>query len=86
MIEGFFAIVASFLALAVPLGIPLFAHRWGSLMVVVAAGTALFVWMIVDFANGGTAIVGRFLAGLMLVGFCGGAIAKFVMLLGRTKD
>jgi hypothetical protein len=84
--EGVLALSASLLAFVVPLALMLFLQRWRAFLVAVAAGVAVFAAMTVDFANGGTAIVGQFLGGLMLFGFAGGTIAKFVMLLTRQQE
>lgn len=83
---GVFALLLSVLAFAVPLAIVLFSTRWRSYAVVLVVGAAFFWWLDSDIrtAPGGGAI-GAFLGGMMLVGFGAGAIAKFVMLLGRVR-
>lgn len=83
--EGVLALFASLLAFVVPLALMLFLQRWRTFLVAVAASVAVFIAMTVDFVSGGTAIVGQFLAGLMLFGFAAGTIAKFVMLLTRRS-
>jgi hypothetical protein len=83
---GLFAIVASFLAFVVPLGVPLLAQRWRSYFITLAIGAAFFAWLTWDIgrqAPGTEGFPGAFLGGLMLFGFAGGAIARFVMLLSR---
>ena len=83
---GLFAIVASFLAFMVPLGIPLLAQRWRSFFVTLAFGAAFFAWLTWDIGRqpaGTESFPGAFLGGLMLFGFAGGAVARFVMLLSR---
>ncbi len=82
---GILALFASLLAFVVPLTVVLSAQKWKSFLSVLATGVLLFGWMTWDFAGGGSAVIGEFLAGLMLFGFSAGAIAKFVMLIGRTK-
>jgi hypothetical protein len=83
---GVIALLVSVLAFAVPLAIVLFTMRWRSYAVVLALGAAFFWWLDNDIrtAPGGGAI-GAFLGGMMLVGFGAGAVAKFVMLLGRVR-
>lgn len=83
---GFFAIVLSVLAFMIPVGIPLLAGRWRSYLVVLALGAAFFAWL--DWEIGrqppeAEGFPGPFLGGLMLFGFIGGAIARFVMLVSR---
>lgn len=84
--EGVLALFASFLAFVVPLALMLFMQRWRSFIVALALGAAVFAIMTADFANGGSALVGQFLGGLMLFGFAAGTIAKFAMLLSRHAD
>jgi hypothetical protein len=86
--SGLFAIASAFLAFAVPLAVPLFVRRWQTLLVVVAVGAAFFAWLAYDLQQDGAAaaMIGSFLGGLMLIGFAFGAIAKFVMLIGRPKS
>ena len=83
---GLIAIVASFLAFAVPLGIPLLAQHWRSYFITLALGAVFFAWLTWDIGRqppGSESFPGAFLGGLMLFGFAGGAIARFVMLLSR---
>ncbi|MGV3490486.1 MAG: hypothetical protein ACO1OG_04110 [Devosia sp.] len=79
------ALIGAFLSFIVPLRIPLFAQRWTTLGITVAIGAVFFVWVNMDLASptGITNALGPFLFGLMLFGFAGGVIAKFVMLLSR---
>lgn len=84
MIAGTFAIIAALLSFAVPLAIPLFAQRWRTFAIILALAAAFFAWLTWDIQRGGSWI-GPFLGGLMLFGFGAGAIAKFVMLLGRRQ-
>ena len=84
--SGVLALVGAFLAFAIPISIPLFAQRWRSYLVILAAGVMYFGWMTVDINAGGSGLGGPFLGGLMLFGFAGGAIAKFVMLLSGAKS
>lgn len=86
MIAGTIAIFAALLSFAVPLAIPLFAGRWRSYAVILALGAAFFGWLTWDIQRGGDNWVGPFLGGLMLFGFAAGAIAKFVMLIGRRHE
>lgn len=81
--SGVVAIAASVLAFLVPLAVPLFAMRWRSFLVVLGLGAAFFAWLTLDLQQGGSTWLGPFLGGLMLFGFAAGAIAKFVMLVGR---
>lgn len=90
MIEGTIAVIAAVLSFLVPLAIPLFAQRWRTFAVVLALAGAFFGWLNWDIGRGavsdppaGGNLIGPFLGGLMLFGFGAGAIAKFVMLLGR---
>jgi hypothetical protein len=83
---GLFAILASFLAFALPLGIPLMAQRWRSFFIVLALGAAFFAWLTWDLGRqppGTESFPGAFLGGLMLFGFAGGVVARFVMLVSR---
>ncbi len=83
---GVFAILLSFVAFAVPLGIPLLAQGWRSYAITLALGAAFFAWLTWDIGRlppGSESFPGPFLGGLMLFGFAGGAIARFVMLLSR---
>lgn len=83
---GVFALVAALLAFAVPMALPLLAQRWRSLGVLLLAGLAFFAWLNADItAHDGGGAIGAFLGGLMLVGFAGGVLARFVMLLGRPR-
>ena len=83
--SGIVAVVASFLAFAIPIAAPLFAQTWRGFAIVLGAGVLFFTWVTFDLANpaGVTQVLGSFVFGLALFGFAGGAIAKFVMLLGR---
>jgi hypothetical protein len=93
VIEGTIAIIAAVLAFLVPAAIPLFAQRWRTFAIVLALAAAFFGWLTWDIQR---AIlgdppdsgnwIGPFLGGLMLFGFGAGAIAKFVMLLGRQPE
>lgn len=82
---GLFALVAAGLCFMVPLAVPLFAMRWRSFFVLLGLGAAFFGWLTLDLPNpqGISQMLGSFLGGLMLIGFAAGAIAKFVMLVGR---
>lgn len=83
---GLVAIIASFFAFVVPLGIPLMAQRWRSYFMTLALGAAFFAWLTWDLGRqppGTESFPGAFLGGLMLFGFAGGAIARFLMLLSR---
>lgn len=83
--DALFALVLAFLAFSVPMAIPLFAQRWRSLGLVVLAGALFFGWLTLEMPVEGTLPngIGQFLGGLMLFGFAGGVIARFVSLLGR---
>jgi len=85
--SGALALVAAFLAFAVPIAVPLLATTWRSFVIVVAAGALFFTWVTYDLSNpaGITQLLGAFVFGLALFGFAGGVIAKFVMLLGRRR-
>ena len=85
MIEGGFAILAATLSFLVPMAVPLFATRWRTLLIVLAAGAVFFAWLTVEMPVPGTipAGIGSFLGGLMLTGFAFGMIAKAVSLVGR---
>lgn len=82
---GAFAILVSVLAFLLPLGVPLLTSRWRSYFIALALATGFFVWLTVDLSQpGGTlSFIGPFLGGMMLFGFAAGAIARFVMLVGR---
>jgi hypothetical protein len=81
---GAVAILVGLLCFAVPLAIPLFAQRWRTFAIVVALGVVFFAWLTVDIQQAGDQHwIGQFLGGLMLFGFAGGTIAKFVMLISR---
>jgi hypothetical protein len=83
---GAFALIASLLSFVVPLAIPLFAQRWRTFAAILALGAAFFAWLTSDIGRDPSANwIGPFLGGLMLLGFAAGAIAKFVMLLGRRS-
>ncbi len=84
--EWLLAFIASFMAFGIALAIPLFVQRWIELAVVVAAGAAFFGWLTWDLgqiSEGEIKLIGPLLGGLMLFGFVGGAIAKFVMLVSK---
>ena len=83
---GIIAIVAAFLAFVVPLAIPLFVQRWRTFFIVVAVAVVFFTWLTLDMGRGSDNWIGPFLGGLMLAGFCGGAIAKLVALIGKRSD
>ena len=80
---GIVAIVAAFLAFAVPLALPLFARTWRSFGVMVLLAVAFFAWLANDLQRAEPTAIGSFLGGLMLIGFAFGAIARFVILIGR---
>ena len=83
--SGAIALVAAFVAFAIPIAVPLFVTNWRSFAITIAAGALFFSWVTFDLSNplGVTQSLGPFVFGLALFGFAGGAIAKFVMLLGR---
>ncbi len=83
--DALFALVLAVLAFAVPMAVPLFTQRWRSLGVVVMGGVLFFTWLTVEMPVEGTLPhgIGAFLGGLMLFGFAGGTLARFVSLLGR---
>lgn len=84
--EWLLALVAAFLAFAIALAVPLFVQRWSRLALVVLVGAAFFAWLTWDLgqaAAGEIKLIGPLLGGLMLFGFAGGVIAKFVMLVAR---
>lgn len=85
--SGIVAIVAAFLAFVVPLAITLLVQQWRTFFMVLAAAVAFFGWLTLDLQRGEpsglAALLGPLLGGLMLFGFAAGAIAKFVMLVGR---
>ena len=92
MIEGAIAIIAVFLSFAVPLAIPLFAQRWRTFAIILALAGAFFAWLNWDIQRadlgdpmGEENWIGPFLGGLMLGGFAAGALAKFVMLVGKRQ-
>lgn len=81
---GLFALFAAFLAFAVPLAIPLFVQRWRTFLIVISVAVAFFTWLTFDMQQADESHwMGPFLGGLMLLGFGAGAIAKFVMLIGK---
>lgn len=84
-VDALFALVLAFFAFALPMAVPLFAQRWRSLGLVILAGVLFFAWLTLEMETEGTLPhgVGPFLGGLMLFGFAGGTIARFVSLLGR---
>ena len=87
--DSILAIIAATLAFAVPLAIPLFVQRWPTFLIVLAAAAVFFSWLTLDLQQippGEQALIGPLLGGLMLMGFGAGAVAKFVMLIGRRKE
>lgn len=93
MIEGAFAIIAAALSFLVPAAIPLFAQRWRTFAIILGLGVVFFAWLTwdiqsasIDGQTGSDNWIGPFVGGLMLFGFAGGAIAKFVMLVGRRVE
>ena len=82
------ALVGALLSFAVPLAIPLFAQRWRTFAIILALAAAFFGWLTWDLqrASPGGNWIGPFLGGLMLFGFGAGAVAKFVMLLGKAQE
>jgi hypothetical protein len=82
---GAIAIVAALLSFLVPLAIPLFAQRWRSYAIILALAALFFAWLTWDIQRSEASWIGAFLGGLMLTGFAAGAIAKFVMLVGRRR-
>jgi hypothetical protein len=85
--SGAFAVFAGLLCFAIPLAVPLFVQRWRTFAIIVALAVAFFAWLTWDIERtGGVHWIGSFLGGLMLFGFAAGAIAKFVMLVGRRPD
>jgi len=87
VIEGAFAVVVATLSFLVAMAIPLFALRWRTLLIVIAVGAAFFAWLTLEVSVPGSipSAIGTFLGGLMLLGFAGGAIARFVSLLGKRS-
>ena len=84
---GILALIAAVLAFAIPMAIPLLARRWRAYAVVLALAVPFFIWLNADItAQAGGGAIGAFLGGLMLTGFSAGAIARFVMLLGRPRE
>lgn len=83
--SGALALVAAFLAFAIPIAVPLFVTSWRGFAIVVGVGALFFTWVTFDLSTptGVTQLLGPFILGLALVGFAGGVVAKFVMLLGR---
>lgn len=83
--DALLALVLALLAFAVPMAIALFARRWRSLALVALAGALFFAWLTLELPAEGSLPhgIGPFLGGLMLFGFVGGVIARFVSLLGR---
>jgi len=93
VIEGAIAIIAAVLSFLVPAAIPLFAQRWRTFAIILGLGVAFFAWLTWDIQRAGPGDppgsgnwIGPFLGGLMLFGFGAGAIAKFVMLVGRRAE
>ena len=87
--SGLVALVVSALAFLVPLAVPLFAQRLRTFAIILAIFVVFFLWLNGDIASsppGQPHWLGPFLGGLMLVGFTGGAIAKFVMLVSRRPE
>lgn len=83
--SGVVAIVTALLAFGIPIAVPLFAQRWRTLLILVVLGVLFFAWVNLDLAtpDGVTHALGTFTFGLMLFGFAGGVIAKFVMLISK---
>ena len=83
--SGVIAIVTALLAFGIPIAVPLFAQRWRTLVILLVLGVLFFGWVTLDLAapDGITQTLGPFTFGLMLFGFAGGVIAKFVMLISR---
>jgi len=87
LIEGAWAIFLAFICFLVPMAIPLFAMRWRSYVLVLAAAALFFGWLTLEMETPGTipSGIGAFLGGLMLFGFAAGAIARLVSLIGKTN-
>ncbi len=85
---GIFALILAFVAFAVAIAMPLFAQRWKTVGIMVAGAVLFFGFVTYDLPHpdGITQVLGPFVFGLMLFGFAGGVIAKFVMLLGRRPE
>lgn len=85
---GIFALILAFVAFAAAIAMPLFAQRWKTLGIMVAGAVLFFGFVTYDLPHpdGITQVLGPFVFGLMLFGFAGGVIAKFVMLLGRRPE
>lgn len=88
MIEGAWAIFVACFCFVASMAVPLFAQRWRTFFIVLAIAVIFFGWLTLDLPNPGSiaAGIGTFIAGLMLTGFAFGAIARFVMLVGRRND
>jgi hypothetical protein len=86
--EGFFALIAATLSFLIAMAVPLFAQRWRTLGIIVAVGAVFFGWLTVEMPVAGSipSGIGAFLGGLMLFGFAGGVIARFVTFLGRRPE
>ena len=84
---GAWAIVLAFLCFIGPMAVPVIAQTWRSYLTVVGVAVLFFAWMTLEVERPGSipSLIGAFLGGLMLTGFAFGAIAKFVMLLGRKS-
>jgi hypothetical protein len=88
MIEGIWAIVVACFSFLVPMAVPLFVQRWRTFLIILVAAAAFFGWLTLEMPIAGSipAGIGAFLGGLMLLGFAGGAIAKFIGLVGRQPQ
>lgn len=85
---GFWALILAGLCFIGAMALPLALPGWRSLLVVSVVAGLFFGWIAIEIEVPGSPAqaIGSFLAGLLLVGYAAGAIAKFVALIGRRPD
>lgn len=85
---GFWALLLAGLCFIGAMALPLALPGWRSLLAVTVVAAAFFGWMAMEVEVPGSLAqsVGPFLAGLLLVGYAAGAIARTVGLIGRRRD
>ena len=84
---GFWALLLAGFCFIGAMALPLALPGWRSLLVVSAVAALFFFWIAAEIEVAGSLAqaIGPFLAGLLLVGYAAGAIARTVALLGRRR-
>jgi hypothetical protein len=85
---GFWALILAGLCFIGAMALPLALPGWRSLLAVSAAAALFFGWIAIEVEVPGSLAqgIGSFLAGLLLIGYAAGAIARTVALIGRRPD